>query len=315
MNADKFPILRFAVCLVFLALSCEPTSANPVYLDLMIDSNIPINSTQNETDSAFGLIQNLTNILDDRGLNATIFVTPEMATAQSILVTTLGMKVSHELAAKVTNQSLNGTPASEQEAYLRYVKAMIDSDHICEGPSANTVNTRGFMLPPSSQNEDVYKILDMMGAVYDAGFVQGIEYQPGHDKDIWPYRIENHSLYAVPISSYLSNGEQVLLSDRIMKEDKGLSGPQWHDILVSRFDQSVRDDVPMVVLFNSSISGSGDYLDAYKEFIGYAASKNASFVSTLELVNDTMARNPSDHFQPVIAKPECPECDKMKSSS
>ena len=154
-----------------------------------------------------------------------------------------------------------------------------------------------------------------MGAVYDAGFDQGIEYQPGHDKDIWPYRIENHSLYAVPISSHLSNGEQVLLSDRIMKEEKRLSGPQWRDILVSRFDQSVRDNVPMVVLFNSSISGSGDYLDAYKEFIGYAALKNASFVSTLELVNDARARNPSDHTQPIMTKPECPECDKMKSSS
>jgi hypothetical protein len=100
-----------------------------------------------------------------------------------------------------------------------------------------------------------------------------------------------------------------------MKDEKGMSGPQWHDILVRRLDQSVRDGVPMVVLFNSSISGFGDYLDAYKEFIGYAASKNASFVSTLELVNDTRARNPSDHVQPVMAKPDCPECDKMKSSN
>ncbi len=57
------------------------------------------------------------------------------------------------------------------------------------------------------------------------------------------------------------------------------------------------------------------YLDAYKEFIGFAASKNANFVSTLELVNDTMARNPSDQVQPAIAKPDYPECDTMKSSS
>ena len=315
MNANKFPILRFAICLVFLALSSEPTSANPVYVNLMIDANFPTNLTQIDTDSAFGLILNLTNILDDRGLNATIFVTPEMATNQSILVTTLGMRASHELAAKVTDQSLGGTPASEQEAYLKQVKAVMDSDHICVGPSANTVNTRGFMLPLSSQNENVYKILDIMGAVYDARFDQGIQYQPGHDKDIWPYRIENHSLYAVPISSYLSNEVQILLSDRIMKDEMGMSGPKWHDILVSRLDQSVRDGVPMVVLFNSSISGFGDYLDAYKEFIGYAASKNASFVSTLELVNDTRARNPLDHVQPVMVKPDCPECDKMKSSN
>jgi hypothetical protein len=315
MNADKFPLLRFALCLVFLALSSEPTSANPVYVNLMIDANFPINSTPIETDSAFGLILNLTNILDDRGLNATIFVTPEMATDQSILVTTLGMRVSHELAAKVTDLSLGETPASEQDAYLKQVKAVIDSAHICEGPKANTVNLRGFMLPLSGQNEGIYKILDMVGAVYDAGFDQGIENQSVHDKDIWPYRIENHSLYAIPISSYLSNGKQVLLSDRIMKEEMRMIGPQWHDILVSRFDQSVRDGVPMVALFNSSISGSGDYLDAYKEFIGYAASKNASFVSTLELVNNTRARNPLDHVPSVMAKPDCPECDKMKSSS
>jgi hypothetical protein len=313
MNAKKFYHLRIAICLVFLALFIEPTSANPVYLNLMIDSNIPMNSTQNETDSAFGLIQNLTNILDDRGLNATIFVTLEMATAQSILVTTLGMRASHELAAKVTDQNLGRMPASEQEAYLKNVKTVIDSAHICEGPSANTINTRGFMLPPSAQNEDVYKILDTMGAVYDARFDQGIENQLGHEKDIWPYRIENQILYAVTISSYLSNGVQVLLSDRIVKEEKGLNGHQWLDLLVSRFDQSIQDSVPMVVLINSSISGSGDYLDAYTEFIGYAAMKNASFVSTLELVNYARARNPSDHVQPLMAKTDCPECDKMKS--
>ena len=315
MNAEKFYHLIIAICLVFLALSVEPTSANTVYVNLMIDANFPTNSTQIEIDSAFGLTQNLTSILDDRGLNATIFVTPEMATAQSILVTTLGMRVSHELAAKVTDESSGGASAIEQEAYLKHVKAVIDSAHICEGPSANNVNTRGFMLPPSAQNEEVYKILDKMGVVYNAGFDQGIENQSGHDKDIWPYRVENHRLYTVPISSYLLNGEQVLLSDRIIKEEKKLSGLQWRDILKSRFDQSFQDGVPMVVLINSSISGSDDYLDAYRKFIGYAASKNASFVSTLELVNDTRARNPSDHVPPIITKPDCPECDKMKNSS
>ena len=314
MNADKFPLMGFAICLVFLAMSSEPALADPVYVNLMIDANLPTYSTQIETESAFGLILNLTNILDDRGLNGTIFVTPEMATNQSILVTTLGMRASHELAAKVTDQSFGSLPILEQEAYLKQAKKSIDSDHICEGPSANTVNTRGFMLP-SGQNKGVYKILDTMGAQYEVGFDQGGNQRLAQYKDARPYRMANHIFYVVPISSDLSNGERILLSDRIMKEDMRLSGPQWHDILVSRFDQSVGDGVPMVVLFNSSISGSGDYLDAYREFIGYAASKNARFVSTLDLVNDTMARNPSDQVQPVIAKSDCPECDKMKNSS
>ena len=314
MYADKFLIFGFAVCLVFLAISSGPASANPVYVNLMIDATFPTNPTQIETDSAFGLILNLTNILDERGLNGTIFVTPEMATNQSILVTTLGMRASHELAAKVTDQSFSSMPVIEQEAHLMQAKKSIDSDHICEGPSANTVNTRGFMLL-SGQNGSVYNILDSMGALYYVGLNQGDDAWQAQRKDAWPYRIANHSLYVVPISSYLSNGERILLSDLIMKEEMGVSGPQWHDILVSRFDQSVGDGVPMVVLFNSSISGSGDYLDAYREFISYAASKNAIFVSTSDFVNDTMARNPSDQVQPVIAKPNCPECDSAKSSS
>jgi len=314
MDADKFPIFGFAVCLVFLAISSGPASANPVYVNLMIDATFPTNPTQIETDSAFGLILNLTNILDERGLNGTIFVTPEMATNQSILVTTLGMRVSHELAAKVTDQSFSTMPFIEQEAHLMQAKMSIDSDHICEGPSANTVNTRGFMLL-SSQNESVYNILDALGTLYYVGLNQGNDQRQAQDKDSWPYHMANHSLYVVPIGSYRSNGERILLSDLIIKYEKGLSGPQWHDILVSRFDQSVEDGVPMVVLFNSSTSGSGDYLDAYREFIDYAASKNASFISTLDLVNETMARNPSDQIQSVIAKPDCPECDSTKSLS
>lgn len=293
MNVNKFSFLGFAICLIF-ASSGETVATNPVIdLNLIIDANFPMSSTQLEEDAAFGLILNLTNVIDDLGLNATIFVTPDMASNHSILVTSLGMRTGHELAAKITDRSFGSMPVLEQENYIMKAKESIDSAHICEGPGANTVNIRGFMLP-SGQNEAIYKIIEMMGGVYDVQFNQRIEYQPGYDKDIWPYRIDNHSLYAVPISSCLSNGEQVLLSDRIMKEEKGLNGPQWRDILVSRFDQSVRDDMPMVVLFNSSISGSGEYLDAYREFIGYAASKNASFVSSLELVDDARARNPSD---------------------
>ncbi len=312
MNTDKFSLLTLVICLIFLALSSEPTLANPVYVNAMIDANFPTSPTQIEADSAFGSILNLTNILDDRGLNGTIFVTPEMATNQSLLVTTLGMRVSHELAAKVTDQSFGSMPVLEQEAYLKQAKKSIDSDRICEGPSANTVNTRGFMLP-SGQNDSVYKILDTMGALYEAKFNQGIDQQQAHDKDARPYRMVNHSLYVIPISSYLSNGERILLSDRYVKEEKRLSGSQWYDILVGRFDQSVRDEVPMIVIFNSTISGAGDYLDTYRKFINYAGTKNAHFVSTIQLVNDTMANDPSDKSQIVTARPECPECDKRRA--
>jgi len=314
MNLNKLSFLGFAICLVF-ALSGGPVSANPVDVNSIIDADFPMSSTQFETDAAFGRILNLTNVIDDLGLNATIFVTPEMASNQSILVTSLGMRTGHELAVKITDQSFGSMPVSEQEAYLKKAKESIDSAHICEGPSANTVNTRGFMLPASAQNDSVYEVLDAMGARYKTELNQEIDQQQAHDKDAQPYRRANHSLYVVPVSSYFLNGERILLSDRYVREEKQLSGTQWYDILVGRFDQSVRDEAAMIVIFNSTISGSGDYLDAYRKFINYADKKNAHFVSTIELVNGTMAKDPSDEFQIAAARPECPECDKNESIS
>ena len=40
----------------------------------------------------------------------------------------------------------------------------------------------------------------------------------------------------------------------------------------------------MVVVFTNTVSGSDEYLDAYKKFVEYATSKGASFVTTKELV-------------------------------
>lgn len=41
----------------------------------------------------------------------------------------------------------------------------------------------------------------------------------------------------------------------------------------------------MVILLTKSVSGSGDYLDALKRFIDFATSKDANFVTTMDLVN------------------------------
>jgi hypothetical protein len=44
-------------------------------------------------------------------------------------------------------------------------------------------------------------------------------------------------------------------------------------------------DEPMVVSLTTSVSGSGDYLDALNKFLDYAISKKASFVTTAQLVD------------------------------
>ncbi len=47
---------------------------------------------------------------------------------------------------------------------------------------------------------------------------------------------------------------------------------------------------PMAVIFSNLISGDGEYLDSYRNFLDYAESKDAKFVTTMQLVDMASAR-------------------------
>ena len=135
------------------------------------------------------------------------------------------------------------------------------------------------------QNEDRFKVLQNLGIVYDAGFQAGKIYRPGHESDTWPYPIDGYNLTAVPISTYLLNGERVYFNDRYIRDEKKLSSSQWYDLLVKKFDESEKNGDPMVAIFSTAVSGSGEYFDAYKKFVEHANAKGARFVSTSQLVD------------------------------
>ena len=67
-------------------------------------------------------------------------------------------------------------------------------------------------------------------------------------------------------------------------KEAGLNGTQWYDSLVGKFDDASAKGEPMVAVFTNTVSGSDEYLDAYKKFVEYAADNGASFVTTKELV-------------------------------
>jgi hypothetical protein len=179
-----------------------------------------------------------------------------------------------------TGEKLSTKSYQEQKAILEGAKLWVESCKIC---SVNELHVQGFMPQSFDQNEDTYKALDDSGFEWDAGFKAGILYAPGHEKDVWPYKVENHKFYAVPVSTYTLSGDNVTLDDREAK-DKGLSGSQWKDALEGKFNEVSSRDEPMVVSLSSSVSGSGDYLDALNQFLAYAVSRNAAFVTTHELV-------------------------------
>ena len=68
-------------------------------------------------------------------------------------------------------------------------------------------------------------------------------------------------------------------------------------------------DERMVVSLTNTVSGSGEYLDALNRFMDYAISQNATFVTTIQLVE--MARSgvqDASELPEAAAPEECPEC-------
>ncbi len=310
----------FLIVLVGSALSKESI----VVVNLMIDADIDPASTPEQIKMAEDSLIRLTNQIDPKGLGATIFVTENMVRMDRLGVTYQGTKKNHELALQVDriDGGLSGLSASDQNKKLTVARDKLYRCYVCGGEH---VAIKGFLPSAFDQNEDTLKILEKLGIIYDAGFQAGVIYRPGYENATWPYAIEGFNLYAVPVSTYQINDERVYLSDRYLKEEKKLSGSQWYDLLVKKFDESSENGDPMVVIFSNLVSGSGDYLDAYKKFINYALSRQAAFVTTLQLVDMAASRKKGGKIGAIAVTnnanlsvnatemgviPNCPTCDK-----
>jgi len=314
MSKDIWIHLSYVALIALIVLPGSSLSKE-VVINTMIDFESPASPTHDQAIQVFNSMTNLTNIIDTRGLNATIFASGDVATSQRIFVTNMGQGQNHELAlnGNTKDEKLSSMPYSKQLDLLTTANKIISVCHIC---GSKIVPVQGFRPQSFDQNNDTFKILDSLGFLYDAGFKAGILYQPGHKNDTWPYPIEGHNLYAVPVSTYNSSGERVYLSDRYAKEEKGFSGSKWYDLLIGKFDEAAIKGDPMVVIFNNLISGSGDYLDAYKDFVNYATSKNAKFVTTMELINITKVKNATGTLPALSGvKPSvCPTCGQKNES-
>jgi len=273
-------------CLALVMLLVLPGSSlsKEVIINTMIDFGSPASPTPDQVTQAFNSMVNLTNEIDSKKLNATILASGDVAASQRLFVTNFGQKTNHEMAlnGNTKDENLSSMPYSKQLELLTTSQKNINSAHICGG---KVVSVQGFMPQSFDQNNDTLKVLDSLGFMYDAGFKAGTLYMPGHKNDTWPYPIMGYNLYAVPVSSFNSSGVRVCLSDRYVKEELGISGSKWYDLLAGKFDEAAINGDPVVVVFSNQVSGFGDYLDAYKNFVNYATSKNAKFVTTMELIN------------------------------
>lgn len=283
--------------LVFLAGAADEDGTATV--NVMIGADLYPGSSEMTDDEKWNLEVNslvqMLNEVDPRGLNVTIFVTGDYVSEfagkamYKLYVTRIGSKPNHELAiyGTTSGETLGTMSYGEQYPLLREAKRLVESAYICEG---RVIEVRGFLPQSFSQSEITRGILDRIGIEYDAGYQAGLIYEPGHENDTWPYPVGGHNFSAVPISTHQISGGLVPLSDRFAKDVLDLSGPQWQDLLTGEFDECAERGEPMVVIFTNVVSGQDEeYLEAYRNFIDHAASEEARFVSTLELVE--MARS------------------------
>jgi hypothetical protein len=282
--------------LLILSISAEESwGDNRAIVNLILDIDLQPIDGYTAQGIAKQLIYNLSGEIDSRELNATILVDNETAAGaySKPLIALLGIEANHEMALGSSKEDLGRLPLSEQYRLIKSWKKNLENTKFCAGSyGATTVTVNGFrsLLLPGN---DTLTAFQDIGFLYDAGFQAGLVYMPGHENDTWPYLIEETNVYAIPVSSALTNGKLIPLQDRKAREI-GINASQWYSLLKNKFDETSRRDEPMVIILSSSVSGSGGYRDAFDNFIGYALNNSAAFVTTTKLVD--MTRSGQKHI-------------------
>ncbi|WP_348304796.1 hypothetical protein [Methanothrix sp.] len=324
---NKAAIMVFLFAIALSGITCPSLCQESPVVSIIVDADIPSNPSSEEVKAAGGSLINQINEIDPYNRNVTIFVSGEMATVYRLRITSLGAMSNHELAlyGNNTGENLSSFSAAEQEEILKNANKRLYSCYVCGGKH---VDIKGFRPQGFEQNEDTLRVLENLSIIYNAGFQQGLIYMPGHENDSWPYLIEGSNIYAVPISTTDVNGEKAVLYDKYIRDDMGLSGSQWQDLLQSQFDENAKAGAPTVVIFSNLVSGDGDFLDTYRNFLNYAESQGARFLTTFQLVDMTAAKNLASSI-PELEKArkgaedvspdekgaiaDCPTCDDASS--
>lgn len=298
-------------CLLFLFSSGSAQSEEKqVVVNLMIDADVPPSPSEMQGYQTEAMLNAMLMEIEGRTLGATIISTQDvLATYTRMRITRIGSNPKFELA-------ISGNNSKEKlslESYAKQKDVLAKSKKYTEGCKycgINEITVRGFMPQSFDQNEDTYKALDDLGIQYDAGYQAGIIYAPGHEKDVWPYKVEGHQFYAVPVSTYNLSGKLVPLQDKYFL-DSSLGSNKWYDVLTGKYEEAQKNGQPMVIALTTSVSGSGNYLDALKLFLDFALSNKASFVTTMDLVN--MTHIDGDQHPASVTK-ECTTCGKKNDN-
>ncbi len=299
---------------ITMMLGASQASDNPTVINLMIDAELPPSATEEQAAIAEKNLEDIFDQIRMRGLVATVFATQDAVISEIGLdITRIGHSSKFELAmsGNHSGEKIGTMSYEDQLASLKLSKVYVESCKVC---GQNEVTVYGFMPQSFDQNEQTYKALDTIGILYNTGFQAGLMYAPGHEDDVWPYLAEGYKFYAVPVSTYTLSDKKVVLQDSYFEEN-GLDANQWYDALVGKFDEIQGKDEPLVISLTTSLSGSGEYLDALNKFMDYAKSKNAAFITTMDLVNLAKSGVHDVSSLPTNTSEPCPTCGQGENST
>lgn len=280
MKLTKMLFFAMLACLIaqqlFLCAVAEDGSSAINLIVKMETSPQSDGKSQSELESLeMNTTTNLLNEVDSRKYDVTISVTGDIANKlYPLYITMLGTKNNHELIMGGMSRDEELASFEDQDARMRKSKKYVEDDYVCGGKQFQVA---GYLPQPGSFNQSGYKIMDDLGLLYlvdDAGM-------PESEGKTMPYQMDGFGFYVVPVSA----GSDGRMWDAAAKE-AGLNGTQWYDSLVGKFDDASAKGEPMVAVFTNTVSGSDEYLEAYKKFVKYAADKGASFVTTNKLVEN-----------------------------
>lgn len=303
--------MLFGILLLTIITPALSQEENVPIIAVMIDVDTPALPSYNETRSAEVNLHEMYGEISRHNGTATLFLTREVTSSRIRLILAQYSVLSNFEFAVSGNQSNDRLSTISQSIQEELIKSAINSAKSAKVCGMSEVNVMGFIPPGFDQNEDTYRIMDKLGFDYNAGFQKGIIYAPGHEEDVWPYQIEGYNFFAVPIGSVSADERLLPLYDKTVAEE-GVSASEWAKMLSTKIDESSANKDPVVVLFSTSVSGSDDYLDAFRQILDYAVSKNARFVSGWDLVS--MAKTGT------ITPPEanitkCATCDQDEISN
>ncbi len=285
MKKTKIIIIALSIALILTGLNLVLANSGE---EKKIEKNDPEDSGQlrhsvmiNMMVDAENTGENLFKVLGEferRGYKTTVYVAGSFAETNGVKIKEV-QEHGHDIAFHgwVTGEKLETMNYSAQLQLLTRAKNSVEN-------YSGTVE--GFRPQYYSQNEDTYDILDKLEISYDSGFISRLKYIPGYENYTKPYKVPNHSFYAVPVSSYNTSTQIIYLCDLSATSKFKINATVWHSILMNRFNESEEKNEPMVVVLHPWITGNETtgYWQAFTQFLNYTDTRKINIVPTDELL-------------------------------